>query len=170
MAGVSRKPRRCRSLRIFDTTPDEEIQVAPPSSTAANGDQPRSRPAATPGSAVEQHVDHADQGASAQTVAKLHVGVLQAKREQQEEHTDLSDDRNEVLGDVELYEAAFAEHESREQVERYRGDAQAAGDPREDCESEYDCADLDKCKRGFGAPSSDERERHGGVLASWLSW
>src|SRR5262245_36877484 len=47
--GVSRLPMRPRSSRSLATIPEEEIQVTPPSTSAASGRQPSSSPAASPG-------------------------------------------------------------------------------------------------------------------------
>ncbi len=51
MTGVSRLPSRPRSPRTLAITPEEEIQVTPPSTTAATGPQPSNRAVAAPGRA-----------------------------------------------------------------------------------------------------------------------
>ena len=48
-AGVSRLPRRSRSASTLATTPEELTQQTPPSSTAAVGPHPSTRPARNPG-------------------------------------------------------------------------------------------------------------------------
>ena len=73
---------------------------------------------------VGDRVDDAGNRAGAKSVAQLVGAVLEAEREQQEEHADLAGEMDEVGADVERRDAALADGESGEQVERDGGDAE----------------------------------------------
>ncbi len=95
-AGVSRKPRRPKSDNALLTTPDDEIHVTPPSSTAANGSQPEQQPERHPRQRIERHVDDAGRDPGLEPVAQLALGVLETEGEQQQQHPDLRGDLEEV--------------------------------------------------------------------------
>ena len=48
--------------------------------------------------------------------------------EEQKQHADLGDDGDEVFGDIELNKATFAQGQASNEVERYGGDTEAAGE------------------------------------------
>ncbi len=90
---------------------------------------PEQEPERDTGQCVQRHVDRTGPQSGTQTAAKFGVGVFEAEREQQQQHTDLGGDLEELDRHVELHQTAFAHCEPGDQVQRDRGDAEATGDP-----------------------------------------
>ena len=131
----------------MEMIPDELTQHTPPSSTAASGFQPSSRPRTKPGSAFSAMSVTTRDEPGAQSGAELGFVVLEAEGEQQEQHTDLGGDRDELLADVERDHTTLADDEAGDEVERHGGDADAPGEPRQDGQRQHDGADLDERER-----------------------
>ena len=92
-------------------------------------------------------VDDAGNHAGTQPVTQLVGAVLEAEREQEEQHADLAGQLNEVGADVERRDATLADGESGKQVERDGRDAEPRRQPGEHREHERDGADLDERER-----------------------
>ena len=106
---------------------------------------------------VRDRVDHAGNRARAQPVTQLVGAVLEAEREQEEQHADLAGEMDEVGADVERCDPALADGEPGEQVEGDGGDAEPTGQPREHREHERDGADLDEGKGRIAVRGRDDR-------------
>ena len=74
-------------------------------------------------------------------------GVLQAEQQQEQDYAELGDGRDEVVARGDADEAALAEEESRDEVERHGRDRQDMRDAREDSEAEQQEAELKEDRR-----------------------
>ncbi len=76
--------------------PDELTQVMPPRRIAAGVDQLSKQTENESGREVEDHVEQPGKQAGAHTGSELVGGVLESKREKQQEYADLCRQRDEV--------------------------------------------------------------------------
>ncbi len=156
--GVSRLPRRSRSARTLDTIPDELTQQTPPRSTAAGRSHPSSSPAAKPGRKLATASNSPGCRPVRRPCRSSSPLYSRPERQEQQQHTDLGDERDELGADVERREAALTDGQAGEQVEGDGRDAEPAGDPSQDGQRECDRADLDEGQRRVGARGRDDHE------------
>ena len=164
MTGVSRLPSRPRSPMTLAMTPEEEIQVTPARTTAATGPQPMQQGGHRgAGHGVQGEVDQTGRVLGLEVGDEVAGGVLQAEHQQQQDDADLGADRDELLAGAQRQQAALTEGEPGQQVEGYRGELEAPGDPAEQPQAEDDRTELDQ-EDGGDAPASLPSEYRGGRL------
>ena len=112
-------------------TPEEEIQVTPASTTAATGPQPSSSAMRGAGQGVERGVDETGGVLGLEVGDQIAGRVLQAEHQQQQDDADLGADGDELLARAQRQQPALAEGEPGQQIERDRGEPEAAGEPAE---------------------------------------
>ena len=105
-AGVSRLPRRFKSLSTFAITPDDE-------------------PGNCTGCRVQHHVQQSGPPTGPRSLGEFLGGVLQAQGEQQHHHSDFCRDIQEVGREARGGEPAVAEEKSGQQICRHRAYAEA---------------------------------------------
>ena len=148
ITGVSRLPSRPRSASTFATIPDDEMLVTPPSTVAPTGPQPERERHGDARRRVEHDVEHAGGPRAAQAGRQLGGGVLQAEQQEQQHHAHLARERGEVADVAQRDDAAGAEAQAADQVERDRRHPDPAGQPAQQAEPEEDGAELDQLERG----------------------
>ena len=114
------------------------------------------------GHGVEHHVGDARDESGPQPGPEFGLVVLEPEREQEEQHTDLGGEGDELLADVERDHAALADDEAGEEVERDGGDPDAPGESRQDRQRQHDGADLDERERRLRRPGGQHDQRPGG--------
>ena len=98
---------------------------------------------------VQHQVQHAGHPRLPQPGDQFLGGVFQAQHEQQQDDADLAGDMAEVVDAGQIDQAAVAEGQSAQQVERNRGHSDPPGEPAQDAKAEEDDAELDERECGW---------------------
>ena len=114
------------------------------------------------GHGVEHHVGDARDEPGAQPGTEFRLVVLETECEQEEQHSDLGGEGDEILTDVERDNATLADDEAGDEVERDGGDPDAPSKSRQDRQRQHDGADLDERERRLRRPGGQHDQRPGG--------
>jgi hypothetical protein len=101
-------------------------------------------------------VGHAGDQTRPQAVAQLVGGVLEAERQEQEQHPDLDHEADEGGTDVERRESSLADGQSGQQVERDGRHPEAAGQAGQHGEDQRHGADLDERPGRVGSGGGED--------------
>jgi hypothetical protein len=95
-------------------------------------------------SEVEDEIQEARPGHRPHPGDQLTGGVLETQHQQEEDHTELGTDRDELVRGHEWEHASFTKGEPGEEIEGYRRDPETAGQPSEDTQDEDDRPQFDQ--------------------------